>query len=56
MIRHQYEGAGVSGIAALAGVHEPAALVVRYREMLRIRRVEEEIDPAEHSIQGFTQF
>jgi pyruvate dehydrogenase E1 component alpha subunit len=48
VIRHRYEGAGTAGFAAFASAHDRTALVDRYREMLRIRRIEEEIERRYH--------
>ena len=44
MIRHRYEGEGVAGFARYARIESPATLVDLYRSMLRIRRIEEEIE------------
>jgi len=43
-IRYTYQGEGISGFDPLAGPHAPSALVALYRSMLRIRRIEEEIE------------
>jgi len=43
-IRYPYAGAGPRGIEQLAKAHRPDFLVDLYRAMLRIRRVEEEIE------------
>jgi len=43
-ITHRYAGEGVRGFARFAGSHAPEALVALYRSMLRIRRIEEEIE------------
>ena len=44
MVRYQYTGEGVSRFDRLAGSHSPAFLIALYRSMLRIRRIEEEIE------------
>lgn len=43
-IRHQYTGEGARGFAAFAKACPPADAVALYRSMLRIRRIEEEIE------------
>ena len=48
MIRYRYEGQGVAGFAPLAAAYDRETLVARYRAMLRIRRVEEEIERRYH--------
>ena len=50
-IRYQYRGDGVGGFNAFAGAHAPDALVALYRSMLRIRRIEEEIERRYHEDQ-----
>lgn len=51
MIRYCYKGEGLDGIARLAQGHEAAFLVGLYRSMLRIRRIEEEIERRYHENQ-----
>lgn len=51
MIRYAYTGEGIGGFRRLAGAHEPAFLVGLYRSMLRIRRIEEEIERRYHEDQ-----
>ena len=51
MIRYPYRGAGLSGFAELAARHPPPALLGFYRAMLRIRRIEEEIERRYHQDQ-----
>jgi pyruvate dehydrogenase E1 component alpha subunit len=48
MIRYRYEGDGVRGFAPLAASFDPPTLIARYRAMLRIRRIEEEIERRYH--------
>src|SRR5688572_12674349 len=48
MIRYRYQGEGVRGFEPFAGRYDQAALVERYRAMLRIRRIEEEIERRYH--------
>jgi pyruvate dehydrogenase E1 component alpha subunit len=48
MIRYQYKGDGVGGFAQYAAGQAPAVLVDLYRSMLRIRRIEEEIERRYH--------
>ena len=43
-IRYPYTGEGLRGFDRFAGAHAPAFLVALYRSMLRIRRIEEEIE------------
>ena len=43
-IRYSYQGRGVQGFEPFATAHLPAALESLYRSMLRIRRIEEEIE------------
>jgi pyruvate dehydrogenase E1 component alpha subunit len=47
-IRHRYAGAGVAGFAPLAKDARPDWLLGLYRSMLRIRRIEEEIERRYH--------
>jgi pyruvate dehydrogenase E1 component alpha subunit len=51
MIRYRYTGEGVRGFEKHAAGQSPAALVGLYREMLRIRRIEEEIERRYHQDQ-----
>ena len=48
MIRYSYQGDGVAGFEPLAGSFDRDRLVARYRAMLRIRRIEEEIERRYH--------
>src|SRR5918994_81851 len=48
MIRYTYQGDGVRGFEPLAAAHDPETMVARYRAMLRIRRIEEEIERRYH--------
>jgi pyruvate dehydrogenase E1 component alpha subunit len=48
MIRHRYTGEGVNGFARYAASHSPERLLDLYRAMLRIRRIEEEIERRYH--------
>lgn len=50
-ITHRYAGEGVRGFDRFAGLHAPEALVALYRSMLRIRRIEEEIERRYHEDQ-----
>lgn len=50
-VRYQYAGEGVSGFDRFAGSHSPAFLIALYRSMLRIRRIEEEIECRYHQDQ-----
>jgi len=51
MIRYSYSGEGVQGFGKLAQAHAPAFLIELYRSMLRIRRIEEEIERRYHQDQ-----
>ena len=44
MIRYQYEGQGVAGFAPLASTYSAAEQLAMFESMLRIRRIEEEIE------------
>jgi len=44
MIRYRYRGEGVQGFERFARLHSASTLVGLYRSMLRIRRIEEEIE------------
>ena len=44
MIRYPYTGEGVRGFDRFAGAHAPAFLIDLYYSLLRIRRIEEEIE------------
>src|SRR6476660_3712630 len=48
MIRYAYSGDGIRGFEKHAAGQPAAALVGLYREMLRIRRIEEEIERRYH--------
>jgi pyruvate dehydrogenase E1 component alpha subunit len=48
MIRYRYTGDGVRGFEPLAASFDPETMVERYRAMLRIRRIEEEIERRYH--------
>lgn len=50
-IPYSYQGLGVRGVEALAGSYPPAALIRLYESMLRIRRIEEEIERRYHEDQ-----
>jgi pyruvate dehydrogenase E1 component alpha subunit len=50
-IRYRYQGDGVRGFAAFASAHTPDALLGMYRSILRIRRIEEEIERRYHQDQ-----
>jgi pyruvate dehydrogenase E1 component alpha subunit len=50
-IRYQYDGEGARGFAAFAKACPPAEAVQLYRSMLRIRRIEEEIERRYHQDQ-----
>jgi pyruvate dehydrogenase E1 component alpha subunit len=50
-IRYQYTGEGVRGFERFAGRHSADDLVRLYRSMLRIRRIEEEIERRYHEDQ-----
>jgi acetoin:2,6-dichlorophenolindophenol oxidoreductase subunit alpha len=50
-IRHRYTGEGVRGFDRHAQAHAPADLRALYRSMLRIRRIEEEIERRYHQDQ-----
>jgi len=43
-IRYPYRGSGIEGFHSLSARHAAAELVTLYRSMLRIRRIEEEIE------------
>ena len=47
-IRYPYAGEGAEGFARVSHSHEPAVLLGFYRSMLRIRRIEEEIERRYH--------
>ena len=49
--RYQYTGKGLGGFAPYADGHAPGALTGLYRTMLRIRRIEEEIERRYHQDQ-----
>jgi pyruvate dehydrogenase E1 component alpha subunit len=51
VIRYHYQGEGVGGFARFGASREPGELVDRYRSMLRIRRIEEEIERRYHQDQ-----
>jgi len=51
MIRYPYLGEGVAGFDRFAGSYRPDFLVGLYRSMLRIRRIEEEIERRYHQDQ-----
>jgi TPP-dependent pyruvate/acetoin dehydrogenase alpha subunit len=51
MIRYRYEGEGVGGFDRFAGAYTGGFLVDLYRSMLRIRRIEEEIERRYHQDQ-----
>ncbi len=51
MIRYPYTGAGRAGIEHLVDGRAPGALVELYRAMLRIRRIEEDIERRYHEDQ-----
>src|SRR5262245_26265657 len=44
VIRYPYKGEGVGGFARYGGAHDRRHLLALYRSMLRIRRIEEEIE------------
>jgi pyruvate dehydrogenase E1 component alpha subunit len=48
MIRYQYTGDGIRGFDRYAAAHATGQLVALYRTMLRIRRIEEEIERQYH--------
>src|ERR1043165_7760788 len=50
-IRYPYKGEGAAGFARFEESHEPAFLIGLYRAMLRIRRIEEEIERRYHQDQ-----
>jgi len=50
-IRYSYEGQGLEGFGRVAHSHSPDALIAWYRAMLRIRRIEEEIERRYHQDQ-----
>ena len=50
-IRYSYQGQGVHGIRALSGACGPETLIGLYQSMLRIRRIEEEIERRYHQDQ-----
>src|SRR5258706_7449064 len=47
-IRYPYTGEGLRGIQRLAAHRPPERLIALYRSMLRIRRIEEEIERRYH--------
>src|SRR5258706_15436546 len=47
-IRYPYTGEGLRGIQRLAAHRQPERLIALYRSMLRIRRIEEEIERRYH--------
>jgi acetoin:2,6-dichlorophenolindophenol oxidoreductase subunit alpha len=51
MIRYRYEGDGIAGFERHAAGHSAEALRALYRSMLRIRRIEEEIEGRYHQDQ-----
>jgi pyruvate dehydrogenase E1 component alpha subunit len=51
VIRYEYKGEGIGGFARFAASCEPTHLVDLYRSMLRIRRIEEEIERRYHQDQ-----
>jgi pyruvate dehydrogenase E1 component alpha subunit len=51
MIRYPYRGQGIRGFARFASAYTDDALVALYRSMLRIRRIEEEIERRYHQDQ-----
>ena len=51
MIRYEYTGEGVGGFARFGDSREPRQMVDLYRSMLRIRRIEEEIERRYHQDQ-----
>jgi TPP-dependent pyruvate/acetoin dehydrogenase alpha subunit len=51
MIRYHYSGEGIRGFDAYAPHHAPERLVGLYQAMLRIRRIEEEIERRYHQDQ-----
>ena len=51
MIRYEYRGEGVGGFARYGDSREPRQMVDLYRSMLRIRRIEEEIERRYHQDQ-----
>ena len=51
MIRYAYKGEGASGFARYGASQDPRRLVDLYRSMLRIRRIEEEIERRYHQDQ-----
>src|SRR6266545_3267070 len=50
-IRYPYKGEGPRGFEALGGNHSAEDLIALYRSMLRIRRIEEEIERRYHQDQ-----
>jgi len=50
-IRYPYRGDGVQGFERFTGAHASADLMALYRSMLRIRRIEEEIERRYHQDQ-----
>jgi len=50
-IHYPYKGEGAAGFARVAGSHDPAFLIGLYFSMLRIRRIEEEIERRYHQDQ-----
>jgi pyruvate dehydrogenase E1 component alpha subunit len=51
VIRYDYKGEGVGGFGRFGASREPGELVDLYRSMLRIRRIEEEIERRYHQDQ-----
>ena len=51
MIRYEYKGEGVGGFGRYGDSREPRQMVELYRSMLRIRRIEEEIERRYHQDQ-----
>ena len=54
-IRYPYKGEGSEGFARQAHAHSPAEQLALYRSMLRIRRIEEEIERRYHQDEMKTQ-
>ncbi len=50
-IRYAYQGGGIDGFARFRAAHTPERLLELYRAMLRIRRIEEEIERRYHEDQ-----
>jgi TPP-dependent pyruvate/acetoin dehydrogenase alpha subunit len=51
MIRYHYTGDGARGFATYASGYAPERLIALYQSMLRIRRIEEEIERRYHQDQ-----